>query len=556
MDNPRATHANSQPDNQSCQVMDVVGDVGFGLTLAWHYLVLFSPVFGDLSRGAGYSFERQFALYSSIAVTFLLILLLSRKDGDKAGARWHRKVLPAFVGAAGTVTSALYAVCVVFAPGDASCLAVVAMIGVCESALMALWLHAVAKRRSPLPLRSFGVYMIVGGLSAAVVSFTMWPLGPAITACLPVVSALLLAKAYPSAARNRKGRGRIQDPPPPGRSPRSWTQCKGVTNKGPQACRQAAKLGRTRHRGDRTGCGSKKPHRDRVERRVCVLLRPAARRINARKRARAVFQQRRRAARHSACRPHHLFRSKAGELDHLHEFRPPLLHGRIRGRSACAALALSHPFLAVVAQIVILAGFNLFDFSSLIYGIREDNVVAGITDSTRPIVYGGMAIGLLLGSALVLASSAVAWEDLIVVLCSFSVVALVATMLMPLCASESSNEASTLESAELHRCENCSFLALSSVVIMSPAQSAGISSPARPMREMPASWKSPWALACETISKLYQLSPRENDVFMLLAKGRNHRIYPEEAGHFHSHRQKPHRQHLPKTRGALLAGTT
>ena len=110
MDNPRATHANSQPDNQSCQVMDVVGDVGFGLTLAWHYLVLFSPVFGDLSRGAGYSFERQFALYSSIAVTFLLILLLSRKDGNKAGARWHRKALPAFVGAAGTVTSALYAV--------------------------------------------------------------------------------------------------------------------------------------------------------------------------------------------------------------------------------------------------------------------------------------------------------------------------------------------------------------------------------------------------------------------------------------------------------------
>ncbi len=220
MDNPRATHANSQPDNQSCQVMDVVGDVGFGLTLAWHYLVLFSPVFGDPSRGAGYSFERQFALYSSIAVTFLLILLLSRKDGNKAGARWHRKALPAFVGAAGTVTSALYAVCVVFAPGDASCLAVVAMIGVCESALMALWLHAVAKRRSPLPLRSFGVYMIVGGLSAAVVSFTMWPLGPAITACLPVVSALLLAKAYPSRPETAKDAGAFKTPPPPRQKPK------------------------------------------------------------------------------------------------------------------------------------------------------------------------------------------------------------------------------------------------------------------------------------------------------------------------------------------------
>ena len=187
---------------------------GSGCTLAWHYLVLFSPVFGDLSRGAGYSFERQFALYSSIAVTFLLILLLSRKDGNKAGARWHRKALPAFVGAAGTVTSALYAVCVVFAPGDAPCLAVVAMIGVCESALMALWLHAVAKRRSPLPLRSFGVYMIVGGLSAAVVSFTMWPLGPAITACLPVVSALLLAKAYPSRPETAKDAGAFKTPPP------------------------------------------------------------------------------------------------------------------------------------------------------------------------------------------------------------------------------------------------------------------------------------------------------------------------------------------------------
>lgn len=220
-------------------------------------------------------------------------------------------------------------------------------------------------------------------------------------------------------------------------------------------------------------------------------------------------------------------------------------------------LALSHPFLAVVAQIVILAGFNLFDFSSLIYGIREDNVVAGITDSTRPIVYGGMAIGLLLGSALVLASSAVAWEDLIVVLCSFSVVALVATMLMPLCASESTNEASTLESAELHRCENCSFLALSSVVIMSPAQSAGISSPARPMREMACQLEIPLGPCLQKRSPSSISCHRgKTDVFMLLAKGRNHRIYPEEAGHFHSHRQKPHRQHLPKTRGALLAGTT
>ena len=520
MDNPRATHANSQPDNQSCQVMDVVGDVGFGLTLAWHYLVLFSPVFGDLSRGAGYSFERQFALYSSIAVTFLLILLLSRKDGNKAGARWHRKALPAFVGAAGTVTSALYAVCVVFAPGDAPCLAVVAMIGVCESALMALWLHAVAKRRSPLPLRSFGVYMIVGGLSAAVVSFTMWPLGPAITACLPVVSALLLAKAYPSRPETAKDAGAFKTPPP-GRSPRSWTQCKGVTNKGPQACRQAAK-----------------PAEHAIE----AIERVVARRNRIVIASSAVyafcFGQLQGAL--TLENVPVLFSSngavllgialagliiysvpkQANSIIFMNFVHRCSMVVYVAGALALP-LALSHPFLAVVAQIVILAGFNLFDFSSLIYGIREDNVVAGITDSTRPIVYGGMAIGLLLGSALVLASSAVAWEDLIVVLCSFSVVALVATMLMPLCASESTNEASTLESAELHRCENCSFLALSSVVIMSPAQSAGISSPARPMREMPASWKSPWALACETISKLYQLSPRENDVFMLLAKGRN-----------------------------------
>ncbi len=521
MDNPRATHANSQPDNQSCQVMDVVGDVGFGLTLAWHYLVLFSPVFGDLSRGAGYSFERQFALYSSIAVTFLLILLLSRKDGDKAGARWHRKALPAFVGAAGTVTSALYAVCVVFAPGDAPCLAVVAMIGVCESALMALWLHAVAKRRSPLPLRSFGVYMIVGGLSAAVVSFTMWPLGPAITACLPVVSALLLAKAYPSRPETAKDAGAFKTPPPPAEA---------------QDPGRNAKASRTKDRKLAVKPQSSAEHA------IEAIERVVARRNRIVIASSAVyafcFGQLQGAL--TLENVPVLFSSngavllgialagliiysvpkQANSIIFMNFVHRCSMVVYVAGALALP-LALSHPFLAVVAQIVILAGFNLFDFSSLIYGIREDNVVAGITDSTRPIVYGGMAIGLLLGSALVLASSAVAWEDLIVVLCSFSVVALVATMLMPLCASESSNEASTLESAELHRCENCSFLALSSVVIMSPAQSAGISSPARPMREMPASWKSPWALACETISKLYQLSPRENDVFMLLAKGRN-----------------------------------
>lgn len=56
--------------------------IGFSLMLAWHYLILFSPAFGDMiaidSLGFRYIFYRQLSLYISLAICFYMIWVLGK----------------------------------------------------------------------------------------------------------------------------------------------------------------------------------------------------------------------------------------------------------------------------------------------------------------------------------------------------------------------------------------------------------------------------------------------------------------------------------------------
>ena len=56
-----------------------------------------------------------------------------------------------------------------------------------------------------------------------------------------------------------------------------------------------------------------------------------------------------------------------------------------------------------------------------------------------------------------------------------------------------------------------------------------------------------WSRACEELCRAVQASPpRQKEIFLLLAKGRNVQFIKGPAGAVHAHRQEPHLQHLPE----------
>ena len=75
-----ATSEHEQQDSSTVRIILI--SIGFSLMLAWHYLILFSPVFGDIGAlgevDGDYLFARQLTLYIMIALAFGALLLHGR----------------------------------------------------------------------------------------------------------------------------------------------------------------------------------------------------------------------------------------------------------------------------------------------------------------------------------------------------------------------------------------------------------------------------------------------------------------------------------------------
>ena len=159
--------------------------LGFRALLAWHYLVLFAPLiavggeqFSDLIV------SRQLILYSVLAVTFFILLVVSRCSQ----AARERLSSPAI-----TITSAVVASVATLASlynvFDFN-LGVVrtVFLGISEASLMYTWLLFFADLARKGPYRTLGMDIMMGSLIALLVGSLISPANMAVAACLPLLS--------------------------------------------------------------------------------------------------------------------------------------------------------------------------------------------------------------------------------------------------------------------------------------------------------------------------------------------------------------------------------
>ena len=197
----------------SLSVADTLLDTGFVLMLAWHYLVLFSSVFGDLENGDvfDYCFARQLVLYLSLAATFGGVWLFGRFRDKRGGKSSASSNLVYASGLFASVASGLYA-----AAAGAQLLlqlqlVLVAFLGASEGLLMCLWLRCFVERRGERFSNSFAIDMIAGGLLALLICLFQWPIGPVAAVVVPLLSSLVLAREKSLARSSRPASGEEGD---------------------------------------------------------------------------------------------------------------------------------------------------------------------------------------------------------------------------------------------------------------------------------------------------------------------------------------------------------
>ncbi len=168
----------------------IFGKVGFKAMLAWHYMVLFSPLL--ISGSSDQSFisvfsSRQPVLYLVLSVTFIGVSLVSRlpKSRMNGASLLTVLVLTGIIGfgsslAAVFLQDTLFFVCTVF-------------IGVSQALLMTLWIRYHHFVKNPHLFRTFAIDMVFGAFIAFIVSAMEQPFSYIIMALLPLVACATLA---------------------------------------------------------------------------------------------------------------------------------------------------------------------------------------------------------------------------------------------------------------------------------------------------------------------------------------------------------------------------
>ncbi|HBT96032.1 MAG TPA: hypothetical protein DEB24_08195, partial [Coriobacteriia bacterium] len=162
--------------------------IGFKAMLAWHYLIMFSPIFvGPVEAEFAPSFfNRQLTLYISIAVTFAVLFLfseiLSKKDASSSSL-----VFIAVSGCAATVASMLP----MFFP-DSLLIPITVLLGVCKATLMYLWIRYYQIVVSHSLIRNLAIDMIGGSLIAFLICILQPPFNNIAVIFLPVAATVSL----------------------------------------------------------------------------------------------------------------------------------------------------------------------------------------------------------------------------------------------------------------------------------------------------------------------------------------------------------------------------
>lgn len=566
--------------------------VGFKALLAWHYLVLFSPLFigQSLAGSSSFLYLRQFVLYLSLAASFGLLTLVGRPLLKRSKGLGPSRAAISIVGGVSTVATVLPLVIV--SHQEWAQLLMTAFLGVTEALFMFLWLHYYRKMGARHLHRSFGFDMMCGGALAFVVCNLTPPAGSITAVFLPVIAAVSLIMNWHAA----ESRPVIDEGAIP--STRIWL---GV------------------------GKGSRR----NMMRQILKTLIPVVvysfvfgliqggylvDDVTLLMANDALVLLGVVAAGLVICLIPERSESDV-DIDLMHRFS---LIFFVFGVVGIAMLNAGNGVL-VLSEAAILAGFNLFDFGSLILGIglvrRMQPDLRLPIDGARPLVYVGLATGLLVGNQVVSWVGGAHSDLALLSVCGVAVTMLVVTVVMPLrenvgcryfstCAliengldpREALMEDALIEDMSASRAAAyaaqgvdvgqldalaevvkrhgegalpcleaddgmCPALTdgedkaegASPLVAMCPrcgtaqgegaaAQPAPQAPPAAPVppetapplpdkkarvrarleaRAESEKHDSPWRRTCREVAKLYRLSPRETEIFFLIAKGRN-----------------------------------
>lgn len=380
--------------------------VGFKALLAWHYLVLFSPLFFGGADSSPFLFNRQLVLYLSLAVAFGVLAIIGRPLLKRSKNLGPSRAVIVLTGAVSTLATVLPLV----ADGDmAARMAMTAFLGASEAVFMFLWLHYYRKIGARHLHRSFGFDMIWGGALAFVVCSLVPPAGYIAAVCLPVVATVSLVTNWRAAEECPVvDEGAIP-------STRIWLRLR----KGPRQnmTRQIMKtlvpvvmysfvFGLIQG-GYLVSDVTLLMANDSL-----VLLGVVA--------AGLVI-----------CLIPERSESDA-DIDLMHRFS---LIFFVCGVVGIPVFSMNAEGLAV-AEAAVLAGFNLFDFGSLILGIglvrRMQPDLRLPIDGARPMVYIGLSIGLVAGYGIVDYVGGAGSDLSFLSICGIAVTMLVVTVVMPL----------------------------------------------------------------------------------------------------------------------------
>lgn len=521
--------------------------------LSWHYLILFSPAYGDVGIYDGvdnnYLFARQLALYVSLALCFFLIWVLakSRKARPRHTSRRHAHIH--IVGWTSVAIGALFAAASCFGAPLALRLVLIGCLGMLQAYMMTLWMRCLTKRYAGEVISSFGVYMISGGVLALLICLLQWPATLMGAILLPGISSLFLAAIRRKDLHSEGGGVNCtpeaqedeQAAAPEAAAPACLAD---APSDGSSALPEdlASSADDTASNAEAGGGAAPSDSRDAEP----GALSTEDRRITTRNKRMLLF----------ACAFSFTFGLLQGSLivaniPILIVNNPVVLIGIIvagllmhvipSNLSVTLSIDMMHRFSVILfvvgavvvmwydlsfipvffSQIVLLAGFNLFDFGAFAYGIEgywgKENVPGGV-DRARPQVYCCLAAGILLGYLTV--STLGQTHTTLLVICGLCIILVVSTTLMPLFRLSHSAKDET-RASEADESESCAMqtscpmiLSLSSF----PSEIAVVEDGGRVQSDRR---DSPWKTACGEIARQYRLSPRETEIFMLVAKGRN-----------------------------------
>ena len=486
--------------------------IGFKVNLSWHYLVLFSPIFIGATDNPSFAFflERQLTLYLTLALSFGVLVGVGRFFLKR------NKTAPStlLLGAAGLLATVASVLSLATLSADMPWrIASVVLLGFSEAFLMFLWLHYYMEAAAGHLFRSFAVDMMAGGVIAFLTCSFVPPLSYLVTLCMPAVATVSLIANWRTIEPVDAAA-----PAPVVKPPRKSILRHSLKTLLPTTV-YAFVFGLLQGGFINSGiallmAGNAVVLVGIVLAGIVIFFIPEAPETNA-------------------------------DIDTIHRFSLLFFVLGIVGLSFLGGGVL------LASETVILAGFNLFDFGGLILGVglarRLKPGSLLLVDGGRVLVYVSLAVGLVVGRCVVTGFGVADPSLVLYSLCGAAITMLVATVLTPFREQESfETQIACMTSESAESGDAATGGAAGSEAGAAAAPASGAHAPAASkkaavesasaQRDEPAPSKSalsskpsgepkradtPWRRTCRGIAELYKLSPRETEIFFLIAKGRN-----------------------------------